>query len=400
MRSKLIPYVLLFLALLTIASILVTRALLLNVEREVNRTSHMIALLISELLVPSLERPQVGKTIQTVLQDVDFPIVVTDELGIPRAWHRIGVPPSKFTSEQLNRPDQLKDDPDFLKILKTIGRLKRLHEPIAIKTGDTVVGYLYYGLPPLVPFLHILPFALLVVGALAFLGLIWAARSVQDYTMKDFWASFAKGLAHQMGVPVSSLWGWVELLRQGQADPEVLQRMEQDLRRLSSILRRFSKIGGTEKLQSIDLAQVVEETVTDLRGRFLQGISVHLDLRARPRAWGDPELFSWALENLLKNAYEARNQRNPRIVLTLFVDEDEAVLRVSDNGRGIPKDKMKHLFKRSFSTKERGWGVGLLLVRRIVEEIHKGKIRLLHSEPYLETVFEIRLPLSQGGRIS
>ena len=399
MRSRLIPYVLLFLALLTIASILVTRTLLVNVEREVNRTSHMIALLISELLVHSLERPQVAQTIQTVLKDVDFPIVVTDELGIPRAWHRIGVPPSKFTSEQLNRPDQLKDDPDFLKILKTIGRLKRLHEPVPIKTGDTVVGYLYYGLPPLVPFLQILPFALLVVGALAFLGLIWAARSVQDYTMKDFWASFAKGLAHQMGVPVSSLWGWVELLRHSNADPEVLQRMEQDLQRLSSILRRFSKIGGTEKLKPMNLAQVVQDTVTDLQGRFLQGIAVHLDLQAQPQVFGDPELFSWALENLLKNAYEARSQRNPRIVLTLTQDEEEAVLRISDNGRGIPKDKIKHLFKRSFSTKERGWGVGLLLVRRIIEEIHKGKIRLVRSEPSVETVFEIRIPFTQGGMV-
>lgn len=393
MKDRVVPYILILLALLTFASILVTRVLLLNVEREVNRTSKMIALLISELLIPSLERPETAETIHNVLKDIEFPMVVTDELGIPRAWHKIGVHPNRFTNQELNRPEKLKDDPDFLKILHTIGRLKKIHAPIPVKTRGEVVGYLYYGLPPIVGFLQVLPFVLLVVGGLAFLGLLWAARSAQIYTLQDFWTSFAKGLAHQMGVPVSSLWGWVELLKHSKTDPEILKNMEHDLQRISSILRRFSKIGGTEKLENVNLSENISSTVSNLKQRLLKDMEIRMNLIDNIFIRGDPELLSWALENLLKNAYEARNNQNPFVSISLYRDEDNAIITVTDNGKGIPKEYQKHLFKRTFSTKERGWGVGLLLVRRIIQDIHGGKIRLIRSEPLIETTFEIRLPV-------
>ncbi len=392
MRSRLLPYVLVSLAVLLLVSLGTARLMLSTVEQQVNRTSRLVALLLSELLVPSLERPQVAQTLRRVLQDVDFPIVVTDELGLPRAWHRIGVPPDRFTAEELQHPNRLKHDPDYLKILRTIARLKKLHAPVPIVARNRVVGYLYYGLPPIATFLQVLPFLLLVVGGLTFAGLMWAAHSFQDYTLKDFWASFAKGLAHQMGVPVSSLWGWLELLKASGADPQILAEMEKDLQRLSAILRRFSKIGGEERLEPVDLAQVVRETVDLARDRIVRNMEIRLSLPGRCTVRGDRELLSWALENLLKNAYEARRPEGGQISISLMCDRDEAVLRVSDNGKGIPREYLKLLFKRSFSTKERGWGVGLLLVRRIVEEIHGGKIRLVRSEPFVETTFELRFP--------
>jgi len=392
MRGRFIPYSLLILAFLTISSMLMTQPVIRRVEEEVRRTSRVIARLFSTLIISALSQEEVAHNLREILKEVDFPIIITDEMGIPRAWQRVGVDPKKF-SQELNNPILLKDDPDFKKLLWYIGRLGKIHKPMPIKKGEDIVGYLYYGYPPILDYLRVLPFLLMIVGILSFTGLFMAARSIQTYQLETLWTSFAKGLAHQMGTPVSSLFGWFELLKTQDVDPEILRGMERDLERLRSILSRFSRIGGGERLSPVDLGEMIENTVEESRARFLKGIDVELRLRDKAVVQGDRELLSWAVENLIKNAYEARKPANPRITIDLFREDGYAVIRVIDNGKGIPRDKRKFLFKKSFSTKERGWGMGLVLTRRIVEEVHKGRICLIKSVPFSETVFEIRLPV-------
>ncbi len=393
MRGRFIPYSLLILAFLTISSMLMTQPVIRRVEEEVRRTSRVIARLFSTLIISALSQEEVAHNLREILKEVDFPIIITDEMGIPRAWQRVGVDPKKFSPQELNNPILLKDDPDFKKLLWYIGRLGKIHKPMPIKKGDDIVGYLYYGYPPILDYLRVLPFLLMIVGILSFTGLFMAARSIQTYQLETLWTSFAKGLAHQMGTPVSSLFGWFELLKTQDVDPQILRGMERDLERLRSILSRFSRIGGGERLSPVDLGEMIENTVEESRARFLKGIDVELRLRDKAVVQGDRELLSWAVENLIKNAYEARKPANPRITIDLFREDGYAVIRVIDNGKGIPRDKRKFLFKKSFSTKERGWGMGLVLTRRIVEEVHKGRIRLIKSVPFSETVFEIRLPV-------
>lgn len=393
MRGRFIPYSLLILAFLTISSMLMTQPVIRRVEEEVRRTSRVIARLFSTLIISALSQEEVAHNLREILKEVDFPIIITDEMGIPRAWQRVGVDPKKFSPQELNNPILLKDDPDFKKLLWYIGRLGKIHEPMPIRKGEDIVGYLYYGYPPILDYLRVLPFLLMIVGILSFTGLFMAARSIQTYQLETLWTSFAKGLAHQMGTPVSSLFGWFELLKTQEVDPQILHGMERDLGRLRSILSRFSRIGGGERLSPVDLGEMIQSTVEESRTRFLKGIDVELRLRDKAVVQGDRELLSWAVENLIKNAYEARKPANPRITIDLFREDGYAVIRVTDNGKGIPKDKRKFLFKKSFSTKERGWGMGLVLTRRIVEEVHRGRISLVKSVPFSETVFEIKLPV-------
>lgn len=393
MRGRFIPYSLLLLAFLTISTILLTQPVIRRVEQEVERTSKVIARLFSALLISATTEKEVADIVRGVLRDIEFPIIVTDELGIPRAWQRVGINPRKFTPEELNKPELLRNDPDFQRLLFFIGRLERLHDPIPIKRDEEIVGFIYYGEPRILDYFKLLPFFLMTVGVLSFFGLFWAARSIQTYQLETLWTSFAKGLAHQMGTPVSALLGWFELLKSRNIEPEILAQMEKDIERLRSILMRFSKIGGGEKLTRVNLTEVVKETVEESKRRFLKDVEVDVKIEEGVETMGDSELLSWSIENLLKNAYEARRPVDARIWVVLEKNESGPHILIGDNGKGIPKDKRKLLFKKSFSTKEKGWGMGLVLTRRIIEEIHKGKVRLLKSEPMRETVFEIRLPV-------
>ncbi len=392
MRNRLLPAGLLILALFTASILVLTQPVINQVKREVLKSTRIMAELFSGLILSAIEQESVAKVLKEGLKDIDFPVIVTDNMGIPRAWKNINVDPNKFSAKDLEKPEKLKNDPDYKKLLWTLGRLSKLHPPVKIVKDGTIVGYIYYGDPPILNYLRVLPFLLLTVAVLSFLGLFWAAKSIQTYQLETLWVNFAKGLAHQMGTPVSSLYGWFEYLKMDpNTDPMIIEEMGKDLERMKSILRRFSKIGNGGKLHEVNLKEMIEETVNELRKRFLKDIDIELDLEDDVIVFGDKELLSWAIENLLKNAYEARRDENPRIRIELKKKGDKKIIRVIDNGKGIPKDKKKLLFKKSFSTKEKGWGMGLVLTRRIIEETHGGRIFLEKSEPLDETIFVIEL---------
>ena len=392
MRNRLLPAGLLILALFTASTLILTQPVINQVKKEVQKSTRIMAELFSGLIISAIEQQSVADVLKEGLKDIDFPVIVTDNMGIPRAWKNIGVDPNKFSAKDLEKPEKLKNDPDYKKLLWTLGRLSKLHEPVKIVKDGNVVGYIYYGDPPILNYLRVLPLLLLLVAILSFLGLFWAAKSIQTYQLETLWVNFAKGLAHQMGTPVSSLYGWYEYLKlDPNVDQSVVEEMGKDLERMKSILRRFSKIGNGGKLQEVNLKSMIEETIEELKKRFLKGVKVTTDLEDDVIVFGDKELLSWAIENLVKNAYEARRDDNPHIHIELKKKGDKKIIRVIDNGKGIPKDKRKLLFKKSFSTKEKGWGMGLVLTRRIIEETHGGKIYLQKSEPLRETIFVIEL---------
>ncbi len=392
MKNRILPYLLLAIGFISLSSIFLVRPITRSMQQEIETTSRVIAKLFSVLLIPAIQEYDVANTIKDVMQDIDFPIVVVDINGTPRAWKGVGVDPGKFSAAELDRPELLQNDPEFQKLMAAVRKLEKEHQPIPMEFHGNVVGYIYYGNPEIINYIRMLPIFLTIIGILSFAGLIYAAGSVQKYQMEALWTMFAKGLAHQMGVPTSSLMGWFELLKaHPDIEQDLVRGMERDLKRISSILQRFSRIGGGEKFSRFKLSQLVESTLKESTDRFLKGyrpdVIVHNDCEVS----GDFELLSWAVENLVKNAYEARTN-SPHIEVHIDSKQGKGIIRVIDRGKGIPPDKQKLIFKKGFTTKERGWGMGLLLTRRIVEDIHHGKIRLVRSVPGKETVFEIQLP--------
>lgn len=400
MRARALPAALLFLGTLSLSTALLIQPVIRRIETQVMQTSEIIAGLFSYLLIPSLSQREIGLTLQKVLKRVDFPMVVTDEFGTPRAWRGIGVDPRRFLPEELEDPVALAQDPDYRRVLRTLEALGKARAPIPIERNGQVVGYIYYGPPAIVRYLRALPLLLFLLGLGAFLGLTWAARSVVRYQSWAMWTHFAKGLAHQMGTPVSSLLGWVEVLERSGASSEALEAMRADLERLRSILNRFSRIGTRPRLTPLNLAEVVTRTVEEARSRFIgDRVDLQVKIEENSTVLGEAELLSWAIENLIKNAYEARKGPTPRIEVRVRCRDQWAEVEVADNGRGIPRPLRKKIWQSNVSTKQRGWGIGLFLVRRIVEEIHRGRVELVKSEPGKETVFRIRLRRFSSGRI-
>ncbi len=391
--NRALPFGLAFLAVLTAATIGVTQPAIGRAQEEVRTTSMLLAKLMSSLFLSIISEEEIAGIMKEIIAKVDFPMVITDQDGNPRAWKKVGVDPDRFTPEELAEPQKLGNDPDYRKILSARDRLKGQNEPFPISAGGGVVlGYVYFGQPASLAYLRLLQVILPLLGLLAFLGLLWAARSVHTYQAAAFWASFAKGLAHQLGTPVSSSMGWLEILKKSQGiDPAVAAGLESDLERMRSILRRFSKIGGPPQLEPVLLPKLAEGAIAEARARFLRDITAEVIAEGECQVRGDSELLSWVFEIFLKNAWEARRNDGARVIIRMREEPKWCVVEMEDNGRGIPKEKQKLLFRRSYSTKERGWGVGLLLVKRIIEDIHKGKVRLVLSVPGERTVFALRL---------
>lgn len=377
-------------ALLFLSSLAVTFPILQGIERGVDAESRTIALLVSSVISHSGNREGTFEEVKEILGELNFPVVMTNEMGLPIAWASIDVPASKYTLTMLYRPDLLKDDPDYLKLISWMGKLGEEHDPHEIKRGDEIVGYIYYGYPRYTSLVRYLPFLVLVLSFFAFLILIQAGRVIHTYEVETIWANFARGLAHQMGTPVSALMGWLEFLKSGQVSEDVVNAMERDIKRLGSILQRFSRVGGEVRKEDVEICGHIKDLIADLRLRFLKGIYVDVKCEDNLYVEGDKELLTWAFENLIKNSYEALGP-NGQILIEIQKQGREVAVLVKDNGKGIDKNIRKKVFKESFSTKKHGWGIGLLLVRRIVEEFHNGKVRILKSEPFVETVFEVRL---------
>uniref|UniRef100_A0A7C2P8R5 histidine kinase n=1 Tax=candidate division WOR-3 bacterium TaxID=2052148 RepID=A0A7C2P8R5_UNCW3 len=361
-----------------------------KVEKGIDAESKAITLLISSIIAHSENVELAFAEIKEILREVNFPIVMTNELGLPVAWASIDVPAEKYTLNMLYRPDLLKDDPDYLRLISWMGKLGEKHDPYEVKKGEEVIGYIYYGYPKYTTWIRLLPFVVLVISLAASIFLVEAGRVIHTYEVETIWANFARGLAHQMGTPVSALMGWLEFLKTGDCSDKVINAIEKDVLRLRSILQRFSRVGGKVKKEMVRVDEMLKELISELKERFLKNVEVILECETGLTVEADRELLAWAFENLIKNSYEALGPSG-KIVVKALREGGEVVIRFVDNGKGFDSKQARKVFKESFSTKEHGWGIGLLLSRRIVEVIHGGKIKLVKSEPFVETVFEVRL---------
>jgi signal transduction histidine kinase len=295
------------------------------------------------------------------------------------------------------------------RLFQYINEFDEQNPPIEITSGNEVISILHYGDSPLISQLQLIPvIEISVVGVfilVAFVGI----RHIQHSEQRSIWVGMAKETAHQLGTPLSSLIGWVELMKLKHSEgkirlsaddtedgfDEMTSRMLGDLKRLDKIATRFGQIGSIPELEERDINEVVKETVAYFRLRLpSRGVTIKEKCGEVPLLRMNTELISWVIENLIKNSLEATSPKTGFITISTENDVGQKKVRITveDNGRGIPPSEQKKIFAPGFTTKKRGWGLGLTLARRIVEEYHGGKIGLEFSDPGIRTVFSIELP--------
>ncbi|MES2544709.1 MAG: HAMP domain-containing sensor histidine kinase [Bacteroidota bacterium] len=270
--------------------------------------------------------------------------------------------------------------------------LKAENDPIIIEYIPGKFQYLYYGNSSLIKQLKYYPIALLLIIFL-FGALVYNFyRSTKMATQNKLWAGMAKETAHQIGTPLSSLIGWLEIMKADNVDENTVNEIEKDILRLQNITDRFSKIGSEPDLIKCDIIAETEQSCNYLQSRFSKQVIFSFKAPKKPiKVSINPALHSWTIENMMKNAVDAMKGRGD---LCVVIEEDTnyVKIKISDTGKGIPKNQFKSIFEPGFTTKQRGWGLGLSLTKRIVEEYHKGTIKVLTSEIDKGTTMMISIP--------
>ena len=277
---------------------------------------------------------------------------------------------------------------------KKLHDLKGSTNVIEIEISPENRQYLYYEDSTLLKSLSIYPYIQLLV-MLAFIAVVYfAVTSTKRAEQNRVWVGLSKETAHQLGTPISSLMAWMELLRDLGVDAETVGEMDKDVKRLSTIASRFSKIGSKPQMESENLNDVVTRSASYMSSRISSRISLTINCcdHTLPVKMSAP-LFEWVMENLIKNAVDAM-EGSGAITVTTAVDRGTAYIEVADTGKGISRKNFKTVFNPGFTTKSRGWGLGLTLAKRIIEQYHSGKIYVRTSEPGVGTTFRIDLPLA------
>ena len=270
-----------------------------------------------------------------------------------------------------------------------LNRLKNENEPIKIEYVPGKFQYLYYGDSLLLNKLKYYPLALVLIIVLFGIIVYNFYRSTKLATQNKLWAGMAKETAHQIGTPLSSLIGWLEIMKADNVDETTITEIEKDVNRLQTITDRFSKIGSEPILELKDIVQETQNSFKYLTSRFSQQIEFKFNAPDRQVLLPiNAALHSWTIENLMKNGIDAMKGRGK---LSVVIEDDKNQIKISviDSGKGIPKKLFKQVFEPGFTTKKRGWGLGLSLTKRIVEEYHKGQIKVLTSEINVGTTIQI-----------
>ncbi|WP_263787165.1 sensor histidine kinase [Salinibacter grassmerensis] len=349
-----------------------------------------------------------------ILQPDQFevPAIITDSTRRrPLSWQNVGVPDTTAALPVDGSPGVQKQLRDKLDDMRSA------FEPIPVRidvsgtpgeetgtSSDRLTQYVFYDESALITELRVFPWVQLVFVGLfvmvGYFGFSYIRRSEQS----SLWMGMAREAAHQLGTPLSSLMGWIQMLRTPNLSEDKRERalteIENDVERLQRVADRFSDIGSQPKLERCDLVPIIEQTASYLRRRIPQqgqSIALTVDLPGRVRAEANEELFAWVLENLLKNALDAIEDAEGRIAVTAWEEEGQVFIEVEDTGRGIEGQQWNNIFRPGYSTKKRGWGLGLSLARRVIESYHGGRLELVSSTVGEGSTFRIEIPAAGAG---
>ena len=321
---------------------------------------------------------------ENIIKKVKFPIIQSGRNKNPQLW--------------TNLPENIDSESDRLKLILS---MDKINKPIPLIFDDKIngpitFGYLHYGDSRLIQKIQIWTYIeLLSIGIFILFGFI-GFSFIRNSEKQHIWVGLSRETAHQLGTPVSALLGWLEYIKNDNSNIEkILPEMESDIERLQQVSRRFSKMGSKPEMEFFDLSKRVESVLSYLNRRIpTLGKKVDLvnDIDPDIKIMANGTLISWTIENLIRNSIDSISGEAGLIRLSMSQDQNNVKIRISDNGCGVPKKDWKNIFRPGFSTKKSGWGLGLSLCQRIINEVHKGDIYVLESRINSGTVFEINIP--------
>jgi len=267
------------------------------------------------------------------------------------------------------------------------------YEPIKVFYNNELLQTIYFGNSPLINKIKFYPVLLIFIMLLFFFAIYFFFRTAKASEQNKLWAGMAKETAHQIGTPLSSLVGWAEILKSENVNPDYIHEIEKDIERLKIITDRFSKVGSVPTMEKTDVVKETKASFDYIQRRSSKLINFSLDIPETPLMVNlNPQLYSWTIENIVKNGIDAMKGKGD-IEISITTNLKSAFIRISDTGKGIPKKDFNKIFSPGFTSKRRGWGLGLSLAKRIIEGYHKGRIRVLKSSPSEGTTMEIILYL-------
>lgn len=416
-RQYLVKYAILAVCvLLFIGYAFYTRYVISRLHQDAIEVTQTYAELMRTAISENMSHGEMNVVFEEVIKKASNPIIVTDTTWRPILWKNMMRGPY-WHREEVAIDDTTAHTRQYLD--NSIAEFRRLFEPkpLVLAGGDYRIGYLVFGPSDLVTSLRWVPFLGLTVVVFFMVFAYLVFNTIRVTERSNLWAGLAKETAHQLGTPISSLMGWVEYMKtmgevEGQVSSgedvvrqvrEICENMEHDLTRLRKITNRFSQIGSLPALVPSDLNGVIEETKDYLKLRLpvlRRRIEITTAYGEVPPVDLNRDLIEWVFENLMKNSVNAIKRDDGAINIKTEYIEVDRLVRVShsDNGPGIARALRHRIFTPGFTTKKRGWGLGLALAKRIVEDYHKGRIYLSRSVADRETVFYVDLPVSQSYR--
>ncbi len=357
------------------ASLFYTNRLTSELRREETRKMELWAKANRQFARPDIDEQSLELVFEIIQNNTTVPLIIADG-NDTIYFHR-----------NLDLPQ--KNEAAFLQ--KELQNMKQGKEPIVIDLGDNQKQYLYYTDSTILQKLRWFPVVQLVVVVLFVLLAYWAFSAARRWEQDQVWVGMAKETAHQLGTPTSSLLGWVELLEMKAVETSLVDEMRHDIQRLQTITARFSKIGAHPELKRVDITDMLHDVISYLGHRISSGVEILVE---PPREQGAVEvmvnrpLFEWVIENISKNAADAMEGKG---ILTFSWgrQKNQVFLDITDTGKGIARKFHKTIFKPGYTTKKRGWGLGLTLVRRIVEDYHHGRIFVKESIAGKGTTFRV-----------
>lgn len=345
-------------------------------------------------------------------RNFEIPAVVVDENDIPLVYTfpTVNAEGEQDTTVEYgfkNVPLSDIDTPE--KRMALVQKLKDTNPPIEIIIGDenTLISqFVYYGESQTVQLLRFFPYFQIAIMALLLAIGYTTYRSLKYTEQSNLWVGMAKEAAHQLGTPISSLFGWIELFKEDHSKDEgaskLITEIENDVLRLKGVAERFGKIGSAPELIPMEIEPIFGDVISYLERRLPQlgkAVVVEKKLTAKGLVALNPELFQWAVENLVKNAMDAlkKTKSEALIRISSYKKDGSIYIDINDSGSGIEAKNTKNVFRPGFSTKKRGWGLGLSLTKRIIEDYHNGKVFVHQTELGKGTTMRIILPVSEAS---
>ena len=347
-----------------------------NLRNEVHKQVELLAKSYSDAINSNNEE-DIRFVMDILLPSLNFPIIITSNNEI-----------SSIMNLDISYDNRIDSDHNIRTI---INNMDSNFKPLNLYWNEVKWGEIHFSDPKLINQLQWMPYIEIGCGIIFIFVFLWAVKIIGQSERNLIYVGMAKETAHQLGTPISSLMGWLKLLYEGETEKSsILNSMDEEILRLKDISERFSKIGSTPKLKIINISDLISNIISYMKVRLPKKSNITLELigDGNIKIKGDEVLLTWAIENLLKNSVDALVDGSGKIIVNIQNNKKEVLIIVCDNGRGINRKDWNKIFHPGYSTKKRGWGLGLSLTSRIIEEIHSGKIYLLKSRPG-ETIFKI-----------